>query len=337
MQHNNKKISILGDGGWGTTLSILLCRKGFSVSLWSISPDYAESLKQNRENKKFLPGFKIPRNIVITSDINTAIKDAQIIIVAIPSQFLRSVLRKLKGLRLKASFLASVTKGIENKTFKRPSQIIQEELKIRKIAVLSGPTIAWEIAAGLPASAVCASKDKKIAKEAQDIFSTDRFRIYTCADIAGIELGGALKNIIAIAAGISDGLGLGTNAKAALFTRGLVEIKRIGVALGAEEETFNGLSGMGDLVTTCISQNSRNRHVGEEIAKGKKLNDIIKETEMVAEGIETARSVYELSKKLNIDTPITNEVYKVLFEAKSPSEAVTDLMTRTKKPEAGRS
>lgn len=329
------KISILGDGGWGTALSLLLHNKGFSVSLWGIFPDYIEFLKKSRQNEKFLPGFEIPQDIVISSDAEEMIEDSPVLIIAIPSQFLRGAINKFKGLNLLSGvkLAISAAKGIEIKTFKRPSQIIKEELGLSAIAVLSGPTIAHEIAEGLPASAVVASEKAECAKETQELLMTERFRIYTSTDPIGVELGGALKNIIAIAAGIADGLGLGTNAKAALFTRGLVEMKRLGVALGAKEETFNGLSGMGDLLTTCISPYSRNRHIGEEIAKGKKLSDILKETEMVAEGVDTAKSVYELSQRMNIEAPITREVYKVLFEAKSALTAVNDLMTRSKKAE----
>ena len=332
---SNTKICILGDGGWGTALSLLLHSKGFSVTLWSAFPDYAESLNKSRQNNKFLPGHKIPDNISITSDLKEAVGDSSAVIIAIPSQFLRSVVKNFKGLNLfsKIKLVISAAKGIENKTFKRPSQIIEEELGLSEIVVLSGPTIAREVVERLPASAVVASEKEEHAKGAQELLMTERFRIYTSTDIIGVELGGALKNIIAIAAGISDGLGLGANAKAALFTRGLVEMKRLGVVLGAKEETFNGLSGMGDLVTTCISPYSRNRRVGEEIAKGKGLADILKETEMVAEGIDTTRSVYELSQKLDIDTPITREVYRVLFEGKNGLSAVNDLMTRSKKAE----
>jgi len=333
MYINNKKIAILGDGGWGTTLSLLLQKKGFLINLWGAFADYVQSVQKHRENTKFLPGFKIPDSIGVTSSIEEAIEDSSAIVVATPSQFLRGVIKELKDFDLSSKLIISVVKGIENKTFKRPSEIIREELGETDIAVLSGPTIAHEIAAGLPASAVIASSKEACAKHGQEIFMSEHFRIYTSSDIAGVELGGALKNIIAIAAGISDGLALGTNAKAALFTRGIVEMKRIGVALGGKQETFNGLSGVGDLVTTCISPYSRNRSVGEEIAKGKKLNEIVKSMDMVAEGIETARSVYELAKSKNIDAPITEQVYRVLFEGKDPLGAVSDLMSRSRKAE----
>ena len=329
----NKKITILGDGGWGTTLSLLLAKKGIKVNLWGVFPDYIDSMKDSRENSKFLPGLKLPNAISLISDIEEAVKDTDLIVLAIPSKYLRNTLIRIKGQVKIKEPLVSVVKGIENETFKRPSEIIHKELNIDDIAVLSGPTIAYEIASGLPASAVVASTDKALADKVQEIFMTDRFRIYGCDDVVGVEIGGALKNIIAIAAGISDGLKLGANAKASLFTRGLVEMKRLGCVLGGKEETFNGLSGMGDLVTTCISSRSRNRYVGEEIAKGKKLIEVLDDMDMVAEGVETARSVYGLSKKLGVDMPITDQVYQVLFEDKNPHTAVNDLMTRTKKSE----
>lgn len=328
-----KKIAVLGDGGWGTTLSILLAKKGHQVSLWGAFSDYVQLLKRTRENVKFLPQFKIPEVVSITDNAKEATLEAEIIVVAIPSQFVRKVLSKFKDLNLSNCIIVSVVKGIETKTLKCVSEIIKEELNINKICVLSGPTIALEVAKGIPTSAVIASDDINAAKETQDVFMTERFRIYTSSDVIGVELSGSLKNIIAIAAGISDGLGFGTNAKAALFTRGLVEIKRLGTAMGSKEETFNGLSGMGDLMTTCISPYSRNRHVGEEIAKGRKLTEIVQQMEQIAEGINTTESACELAKKYNVEMPITEQVYKVLFENKNPLQAVSDLMTRKKKPE----
>ena len=327
------KVCMLGDGSWGTTLAVLLSKKGLKVDLWSAFSDYARMLKTTRENKKFLPGVIIPDEIEITSDLSAAIENATAIVIAIPSQFLRNVISKLKGAKLDAKMLISVVKGIENETFERPSEIIKDEMGDLDIAVLSGPTIACEIAGGLPASCVVASNKKEVAKQAQELFMSDRFRVYTSADMIGIELGGSLKNIIAIAAGISDGLKLGTNAKAALFTRGLVEMKRLGRALGAEQESFNGLSGIGDLVTTCISLYSRNRTLGEEITRGKKLSEIIENMDMIAEGVETTRSVHGLSKKIGVEMPITEQVYKVLFEEKNPHTAVSDLMLRDRKQE----
>ena len=327
-------IAVLGDGGWGTALAVLLSKKGFKVCLWSAFPTYADFLKKDRINNKFLPGIKIPREVKITHDLNEAVKGRQLIILAIPSQFLRGVLRQLKkiSLSMEVSFL-SVTKGIEVGSLKRMSEVINEELGNIKLAVLSGPTIAHEIAKEIPSAAVIASTKAHIRRHLQEIFSTERFRIYTNADLIGVELGGSLKNIIAIACGISDGLGFGTNTKAAILTRGLAEISRLGSAMGAKVKTFSGISGLGDLVTTCISSYSRNRFVGEQIAKGKTITRIQRHMQMVAEGIPTTRSTYALAKKYKVDMPITREVYFVLYKNKFPFKAVRDLMTRKKKEE----
>ncbi|MDD5504852.1 MAG: NAD(P)-dependent glycerol-3-phosphate dehydrogenase [Candidatus Omnitrophica bacterium] len=328
-----KKITVLGDGGWGTALAVLLAGKGFEICLWSAFKDNAARINKNRENRVFLPGIILPENITVVSDTGLAVADTDMVVIAIPSQFLRQTIQRLKGFDLSGKTLVSVVKGIENNTFHRPSEIIRLELGGLEIGVLSGPTIAIEIAKGLPASCVSACRDLYIAGVIQSVFTTDRFRVYTSTDVAGVETAGALKNIMAIASGISDGLGLGSNAKAALFTRGLVEMKRLGLALGAQEATFNGLSGMGDLVTTCVSSFSRNRKLGEDIAKGKTLSLILQGMSMVAEGVETTRSVYNYSAKLGIEMPITEQVYKVLFEDKPPYKAVIDLMLRESKPE----
>jgi len=330
---NKRKIAILGDGAWGTTLAILLAEKGHNVSLWGAFSNYIQIVKKMRENEKFLPQFKIPDTVNITDNAHDAANQADIVIIAIPSKFLRKTLTNFKDLNLSDCTITSVIKGIENKTLKRPSEIIKEELNLDDVCVVSGPNIAIEVARKAPASCVCACKDTNKVNEVQDALITDRFRAYTSDDVIGVELGGSLKNIIAIAAGISDGLGFGCNAKSALFTRGLVEMSRLGVAMGAKQETFNGLSGMGDLMTTCISPFSRNRYVGEEIARGKTLIEIVQHMNSVAEGICTTESVCELSKKYNIEMPITDQIYKVLFENKNPLEAVTDLMKRQRKSE----
>jgi glycerol-3-phosphate dehydrogenase (NAD(P)+) len=333
MSINDQNIAVLGDGGWGTTLSILLAKKGLHVNLWSAFAENADAMTSKRENAKFLPGFSLPVNITISSDIEYALETANLAIIAIPSQYLRKTLSGLKGFNLGSRILISVVKGIENQTFKRPSEIICDELGGADIGILSGPTIAHEIANGLPASCVISSKDPDVAMRAQRVFMTEKFRVYTSEDTIGVELAGALKNIFAIASGISDGLGLGSNAKAALFTRGLLEMKRLGVYLGGKAETFNGLSGMGDLVTTCISPYSRNRSLGESISRGNSLSNILDNMEMVAEGVETTRSVFHLAKKIGIDMPITEQVYNVLFKGKAPHTAVADLMTRDMKAE----
>jgi glycerol-3-phosphate dehydrogenase (NAD(P)+) len=327
-------IAVLGDGGWGTTLAILLSKKGFSVSLWSAFSDYAAILDKKRVNAKFLAGIRIPKQIRITHDLREAVRESQIIVLAVPSQYLRGVLGKLKKVDHSSGVIyLSATKGIEIGSLMRMSEVIHEELGPVKLAVLSGPTIAHEVATGIPSTAVIASHSSSVRKYLQDIFTTDRFRIYTSDDVAGIELGGSLKNVIAIACGISDGLGFGSNTKAALLSRGLAEIARLGSCLGAKTKTFSGISGLGDLVTTCVSSYSRNRFVGEQIGRGKTYRNIHRHMQMVAEGVPTARSAYELCRKHRIDMPITREVYSVLYQGKSPIEAVKDLMTRSKKAE----
>lgn len=328
-----KSIGIIGDGGWGTTLAIILAQKGLDVTLWGAFPDYVEILKAKRVNAKFLPGIKIPREVKITSSLEEAVSEKDIIVLAAPSQYMRAVLKKLTAHDLSGSLFVSVAKGIENKTLLRMSEIIRELLGDVRISVLSGPTIAHEAAKGIPTTIVASSPDTAVAEEVQSIFMTDRFRVYTNDDVIGVELGGSVKNIIAIAAGISDALMFGTNAKAALLTRGLVEMARLGVVMGANKETFYGLSGLGDLATTCISPYSRNRHFGEEIGKGKTLKETLKETEMVVEGVATTQSAHELAKKFKIEMPITSEIYKVLYENKDPEKAVHDLMTRSPKRE----
>lgn len=328
-----KNICVIGDGGWGTTLAVLLAKKGYNVTVWGAFPEYIETLKSTRENIKFLPGVKIPDSVKFIASLGDALKDKELVVLAVPSQFMRGVLTMLKMENLSEKLFVSVTKGIENSTLKRMSEVIREVLGERKLAVLSGPTIALEVANGSPSTAVAASRDLNFAVLVQEIFMTDRFRVYATDDIIGVEIGGSLKNIIAIAAGFVDALGFGTNAKAALLTRGLVEMVRLGVAMGGRVGTFYGLSGLGDLTTTCISQYSRNRWLGEEVGKGKPLKDVLKETDMVVEGVATARSAFDLAKKYNVDMPIACEIYKVLYENKDPKKAVHDLMTRSPKIE----
>lgn len=332
MKKNN--IAILGDGGWGTTLAILLCRRGFKVTIWGAFKDYIRYLNSKRINRKFLPSVKIPHKVIITHDLEEALEEKEIIIFAIPSQHLRSVLKRVKGYSfLSQTLFVSATKGIELESLKRMSEVIYEELGRIKLGVLSGPTIAAELVKGIPTTAVVASNDSKVRKYLQGIFMTDRFRIYTNDDVVGVELGGSIKNIIAIACGISDGLGFGTNTKAAILARGLVEISRLGQAMGAKPATFSGISGLGDLVTTCISPYSRNRFVGEQIGKGKPLSQINSHMQMIAEGVPTTKATYGLSLRYGVDMPITKEVYAVLYKNKSPLRAVRDLMAREKKKE----
>lgn len=327
------KIAVLGDGGWGTTLSILLAKKGFNTALWSVSAGYAKLLDKKRRNVKFLPEVLIPKNIEISSDLEHIISGAEIVILAIPSEYLRSVLNRLEPAIFLKKHVVSAVKGIENTTLMRMSEVARDVLGNIAISILSGPTIAHEVALNIPTTAVIASHDKKTAELLQEVLMTERFRVYTNDDVAGVELGGSIKNIIAIACGICDGLGFGSNTKAAVLARGLAEMSRLGIAMGANAKTFYGISGLGDLATTCMSPYSRNRGLGEKIGSGKKLKDIVSSTEMVAEGVPTTKSVYELSKKYKVDMPITQEVYSVLYKNKNPIRAVDDLMRRKKKEE----
>ena len=265
-----KKISIIGDGGWGTTLAIHLSHKKYPVTLWGAFPENVAQSIKSRENKKFLPGIKIPSQVRLTSDIDEAISFGDLIVLSTPSEYLTDTLSKIQNTSYKGKVFVSVVKGIHPKSFKRMSEIIQEYLPKVPLVVLSGPTIAGEVAQGIPTTAVAACKDQKLAAAIQKIFNSDTFRIYTNTDVIGVEFGGSVKNVIALACGICDGLKLGTNAKAAVLTRGLVEITRLGVSLGARRETFYGLTGLGDLVTTCFSPNSRNRTVGEALGRGAK-------------------------------------------------------------------
>ncbi len=332
-----KKVSIIGAGSWGTTLAIILAKKGIAVELHSVFKEHNISMLNTRQNKLFIKGVIFPAGLNINPSLKKTLNN-EIIILAIPVKFLRKVLRRVKktGVSFKGKIFVSVAKGIEVNSLKRPSQIIREELGRVRIAVLSGPTIAKEVLKGIPTAAVVASPDRKAAREVQRILNTTRFRVYYHYDIIGVEVGGALKNIIAIACGISDGLGFGTNTKASLLSRGLAEIIRLGRKMGADVETFRGISGLGDLATTCFSSYSRNRFVGEQIGRGKKLKDVLKKMNMVAEGVNTVRSVYALSKKYKVDMPIAKEVYSVLYKNKSPLSAVNDLMTRPLKAEITR-
>jgi len=327
------KIAIIGDGGWGTTLAIHLFNKGFTVSLWGAFPDYVKDLDKGRLNTKFLPGIEIPRAMEITADLSQALNNASICVLAIPTQFMRPVLKNISKIKPENLTYVNLAKGIENKTLLRGSEIIKQILGNVDLAILSGPSIAPEVARGVPTTVVVSSTVERVAGKVQDIFINEFLRVYTNDDVIGVELGGAVKNIIAIAAGISDGMGFGANTKAAILTRGLKEIARFGVALGAKEETFYGISGLGDLVTTCTSREGRNRLLGEKIAEGNRLKDIIKSTDMVFEGIPTCQSVHDLAVKCNIEMPITEAVYEVLYKAKDPTIAVKELMLRERKKE----
>jgi glycerol-3-phosphate dehydrogenase (NAD(P)+) len=323
------KFAILGDGAWGTAIGILLAdHADHHVTLWSAREENAGILRERHENITYLPGVAIPTSIELTTDISHAVSGAELLIVAIPTVYMRQTLERIAPALLDERPVVSLAKGMEIGTFMRPTEIIRQILEVHQLAVLSGPSHAEEVSRGLPTTVVAASADPELARWIQERFSTGRFRVYTNSDMVGVELAGALKNIIGIAAGIADGLGFGDNAKAALLTRGLVEMARFGTALGAKRETFFGLAGVGDLITTCISPHGRNRRVGERLAKGDKLSDILATMKMVAEGIYTTRSVHAKAVEMNISMPITAEIYRVLYEGKSPLAAVNELMLR---------
>ena len=338
-----ERVTILGDGAMATVCSILLTQNGHDVTMWGAFEESIERLMQDREQRRLLPGVKVPQQVRLTANDSQCFNGATLVLSAIPSQYMRNVWERLKPHLQRDVSIVSVAKGIEQNSLLRPTQIIADVLGGRRpdasgatcnwpLAALSGPNIAGEIARYLPATAVAAAEDDELARRVQAGFSTQWFRVYTNSDIVGVELAGATKNVIAIAAGILDGLGAGNNAKAALVTRGLVEIMRLGVAMGGQESTFHGLAGVGDLITTCVSPEGRNRSVGEQIGKGKKLNDILAGMSSVAEGVPTTKSVKELAQRHKVDMPLTDAVYSVLFEEKDVLSALTDLMTREPKP-----
>ncbi len=339
-----ESVTILGDGAMATVCSILLTQGGHAVTMWGAFEESIERLIQNREQSRLLPGAKVPANVRLTANEKECFDGATLILSAIPTQYARGVWQRVKPFVPKEACIVSVAKGIENDTLLRPTQIIADVLGGGrdhgrgpvcdwKLAALSGPNIAAELARYLPGTAVAAADDEPLARRVQAAFSTEWFRVYTNRDVIGVELAGATKNVIAIAAGILDGLAAGNNAKSALVTRGLVEIMRLGVAMGADQSTFFGLAGLGDLITTCVSPEGRNRTVGERIGKGRKLDDILDAMDSVAEGVPTTKSVRELARRHQVEMPITESVYAVLFEGKDVIAALTDLMTRDPKSE----
>lgn len=330
------KVTVLGAGSWGTTLALVLLSNGHKVNLWTYRADQAEVMRERRENPGFLPGIQLPPELNIVTDIEAASTRQDMIVAAVPSQFLRSVIEQIAHLDLAETIVCNVAKGIENKTLMTMSEVMLDVFQREKkenLAILSGPSHAEEVSRNIPTAVVSASFKPRTSRIVQDAFMTPQFRVYVNDDIRGVELGGALKNVIAVAAGISDGAGFGDNTKAAIMTRGIYEITRLGVKLGAQPRTFAGLSGVGDLIVTCMSRHSRNRYVGEQVGKGRKLDDVLKEMVMVAEGVATARSVRDLEDKYEIELPIVSEVYRVLFEGKNAHQATEDLMTRDAKGE----
>lgn len=328
-----QKIGVLGGGSWGTALAVLLANKGLSLDMWLRDESQIADIKLNRENKKYLPNIKLPKELNVTNDIEKTIYNKDVILLSIPTYGVRETLNNVKSFINKDQIIVNVAKGIENDSLLRISEIVKEILPHNRYAVLSGPSHAEEVALDIPTTVVSASIDKYVAEYVQELFFTPSFRVYTNPDIIGVELGGALKNVIALGAGISDGLDYGDNTKAALMTRGIFEMSKLGEKMGANINTFSGLSGIGDLIVTCTSMHSRNRRAGILIGKGKSLDEAVKEIGMVVEGIRTTKSTYRLAEKYNIDMPITEEIYKVLYEGKDVKEAVPDLMVRDKKHE----
>lgn len=329
-----KKIAVIGSGSWGTAIALILDQNRHNIRLWGRNKEYITEVQKDRINHTFLPQVKIPEDILITSDISEALEGVDLVVSGIPTQYIRSALQESVVGKISAQVpIISLSKGIESGTMLRGSQIFKEVLNTQTIGVLSGPSHAEEIAIGMPSSVVLASRDFEFAHEMQDVFMTHGFRVYTNLDIIGVEVAGALKNVIALAAGMCDGLKFGTNSKSALLTRGLVEMTRFGLALGGKQSTFGGLAGIGDLITTCFSPYGRNRAVGEKIAQGQKLEDILNHMEMVAEGVWTTKAVYSLARIHEVDMPITSEIYKILYEGKAVKQALIDLMSRAKRGE----
>ena len=328
-----KKISIIGAGSWGTALALLLHGNGHKVTVWSLIEDEIKMLKEKHEHVDKLPGIKLPEDMVFTSDDEEAVKDADLLVFAVPSPFVRSTANRFATKIPDGQIIVNVAKGIEESTLNTLSEVIESEIPKANVAVLSGPSHAEEVGKGLPTTCVVGAGDKKTAEFIQDIFMSPVFRVYISPDVLGIELGGSIKNVIALAAGIADGLGYGDNTKAALITRGIAEISRLGVAMGGSRETFGGLSGIGDLIVTCASVHSRNRKAGMLIGQGYTMEEATKEVKMVVEGIYSAKAAKKLAEKYQISMPITEQVNAVLFEGKKADDAVKELMIRDRQTE----
>ena len=329
------RIAVLSDGAWGTALALNLVANGHEVTQWGPFPDYLAEMARTRENARFLPGVKLPQELHFEPEMGKAVSGRELLLLATPTQYLRSVLKQLQPfLEPERQLLVNVAKGIEVESWLRISEMVAEVLGRTRYAVLSGPSHAEEVSRRVPTAVVAASENSADAELGQRIFLNDNFRVYTSADVVGVELGGALKNVMAIAAGIIDGMKLGDNPKAAMMTRGISEMGRLGELLGGKAQTFSGLSGIGDLIVTCTSGHSRNRHVGEELGRGRKLPEILQSMGMVvAEGVPTARGAYTLARKTGAETPIIDEIYAVLYEGRDVPTAIRNLMSRTAKPE----
>ena len=342
MQSNEKidlssiNIGVIGAGSWGTALANLMASKGLAIDLWVFEKEVLQQIIESRENQYFLPDVKLSSNLTPHNDLAEVVSGKDLLLVVVPSHVMRETTFKMADHISKEAVIASASKGIENRTHLTMTGVLQEtlpQIAAERLAVISGPSFAREVAQNLPTVVTAASKDVEIAALVQQVLVTPYFRVYTSDDVIGVELGGSLKNVIAIAAGVIDGLNLGLNTRAALITRGMTEIRRLGLKLGANPRTFTGLAGFGDLILTCTGDLSRNHTVGKKIGKGQKVNDILGEMRMVAEGVKTAKSVYNLSRKLGVDMPISHEIYRILYEDLDPKEAVYRLMTRDLKHE----
>ena len=328
-----KRIAVIGDGGWGTALGLTLLRASHRVRIWSPFPAYAERVCAARENVDYLPGIPLPEDLEFTGDRASAAADAEVVVLAVPTRFFRGVVESFAAFIPGGAQVVSVAKGLDPVTLRRMTEVAEAALGRPCVAALSGPSFASEVAAGAPTAVTIAARDRELAGSLQTVFNTRRFRVYTSDDVVGVELGGTLKNVVAVGVGVSDGLGLGHNARAALITRGLAEITRLGVALGAHPATFAGLSGMGDLVLTCTSRQSRNHTVGERLGRGETVAAILGSMKQVAEGVSNAATVRELARARGVAVPVTDEVHAVLNEGKDPRAAVEALLTRDPRPE----
>ncbi len=332
----NERITVVGTGSWGTTLAVMLAREGRAACLWARTAGEAQKLKAARENRAFLPGVILPHNLAITSSLEEALSSSRMLMLVVPARSMRENVRRVRPYLGKDTIVLSAAKGLETQSALRMSEVVAEELPAEfhdRICVLSGPNLSREIVAGLPAGTVIAAEDEGVAESAQQLTMTPLFRVYTHDDVVGVELGGALKNIIALGAGAADEFGYGDNAKSVYMTRGLAEITRLGVAAGANPLTFAGLAGIGDLVCTCASRHSRNHYVGEELAKGRSLSDIQASMKQVAEGVDTTKAAVMLAQRYGVEMPITQAIYLVLFEGKDPRQVVKEMMLRDPKRE----
>jgi len=336
MDTGNLKIGVVGAGSWGTALANLLASKGYAIDLWVFEKDIKDQIQQSGENSVFLPDIKLSSNLHPSNDLAGVVSGKDMVLVVVPSHVMRETTLLMSGHLAKDTIIVSASKGIENNTYLTMTGVMQEtlvDIPSHHLAVLSGPSFAREVARNLPTVVTVASKDSATVDLVQQVMATPYFRVYTSDDVTGVQLGGSLKNVIAIAAGVIDGLELGLNTRAALITRGMTEIRRLGLKMGANPRTFTGLAGFGDLILTCTGHLSRNHTVGKKIGQGEKVNDILGQMRMVAEGVKTAKSVYNLSRKLGVEMPISHETYRILYEDLSPKEAVIRLMTRELKQE----